>query len=178
MRDPCGRAFISRAVKGSKTKRRVPTRDPPFIFKLAAKPFAQPPANRSVARPYRRGLRGLRLGDAHVSDEFVFPDLVDHELQRHSRSPRVEVDGLIDCAVLLLETQVVYVERHGELILLNIRAAELDHEIADLRAIALPGERELEIIALAHPAELIDLVVIAGDQGAEFGAGHVEIVPR
>src|SRR5205807_5130382 len=90
---------------------------------------------------------------------------------------RIEVDGLIDRAVLLLETQVVYVERHGELLLLNISAAELDHEIADLRAIALAGERELDIIALAHPAELIDLIVVAGDQGSEFGAGHIEIVP-
>src|SRR4029077_10275057 len=74
--------------------------------------------------------------------------------------------------------QVVHVEGHAELILLNIRAAELDHEIANLRTSALASERELGIIALANPTKLIDLIVVAGDQGAEFGAGHFEIVSR
>src|SRR5437899_9986052 len=104
--------------------------------------------------------------------------MTDHEHQRHSGSASIEVDELVDSAVLFLQTQIVDVERHGELILLNVRGTELDHEIAHLRAIALSGERELEVVSLAHSAELIDLVVVACDEGAKFGAGHIQVVLR
>src|SRR5690348_2432951 len=135
------------------------------------------PAKTSVAYPHRGGL-GLPFGNAHVSLDFVFPDLIDHQLQRRPGSAHIKEDGLIDGSVLLLQAQVIHVERHGELLLFNIGAPKLDHDIADLRTIALAVERELSIIALAHAAEFIDLIMIAGDQSAEFGAGHLEIVPR
>src|SRR5580704_1439081 len=63
---------------------------------------------------------GMRLEDANVSDDFVLPNLVDHDLRRSPSSTRVEVDRFIDCSVFFLHTQVVYVKRDGELILLNV----------------------------------------------------------
>ena len=55
----------------------------------------------------------LRLDDAHVSDDFVLPNLVDHELRRSPSSTRVEVDRFIDGAVFFLHPQVVYVKREA-----------------------------------------------------------------
>src|SRR5579872_6616513 len=124
-------------------KRRVPTRDPPSLF-FSLGFFVRLPRQLLVICPYSRGLRGLRLRDTHVSHDFVFPDLVDHKFKGRPRAACVEVDGLTDRAVLLLETHVVYIESNRELILLHIGIAKLNHEVANFGTIALAAKRELE----------------------------------
>ena len=46
-----------------------------------------------------------------------------------------------------------------------------------LRA-ALAANGEFEIVALTHPAELIDFIVIAGDQRAHFALRHLQAAVR
>ena len=40
----------------------------------------------------------------------------------------------------------------------------------------LVGDGELDVIALAQAAQGLDVVVILGDQGAHFAAGHLQIL--
>ena len=47
---------------------------------------------------------------------------------------------------------------------------------ADLLRFAAADNGELDIVALAHAAEHIDLFMIARDQRAEFAASHLQVV--
>src|SRR5690348_14744544 len=57
----------------------------------------------------RIACRGCRsaLGHAQVARSAALGDFVDHEFQRGAATARVEEDGLVDRAVLLLEAVVI-----------------------------------------------------------------------
>ncbi len=79
---------------------------------------------------------------------------------------QVEEDRLVHGAVLLLEQAIFRSQIDAVLTSLLVYALELNGDIAHLLRLVLAGDGELDVIALAEPAELIDLIVVARDEGA------------
>src|SRR5690348_16012086 len=116
----------------------------------------------------RGGGGSRRFRSAEIAGRRSLRHLVDHEFQRRPAAPGIEENGLVDGAVFLLEGLVVGQDVDGELVLLGVGAFELDFDAPDFLRGSLAVDGELEIVASAHAAKLIDLVVVAGDQGAHF----------
>src|SRR6266436_10388728 len=105
--------------------------------------------------------RGLR--DAQVTCGGSLGNLVDHQFQGRAVPASVEKDRLIYGAILLLEAVVVCQDVDGVTVLLGVGVLQFDADGANLCRAALALHSELEVIALAHTAELIDLIMVARD---------------
>ena len=99
------------------------------------------------------------------------------QFKRPFRTRRVEEDRLIGGAVLLQDVHVVGIEHQAVLVVLDVRGLEREAQARDLLELVV-GERELEVIPLAELAKLFDLVMVAGNERAEFAASHAEVVAR
>ena len=64
---------------------------------------------------------------------------------------------------------------HAGAVLLLVGALEFDGDVANLLGLILAGDGEFDVVALALAAEDVDLVMVAGDQSAQFAASHVEV---
>src|SRR5712692_7756854 len=124
---------------------------------------------------HRRFGQRVRLRDAHVSADLVLANLVDHQLFRYASPRGVEENRLIEGAILLLEPLVLDNESYGVLAPLLVCRAEFDGNVAHLLRLAPPGNRELKIITLAETPELVDFVVVAGDERAHLAARHLQV---
>jgi len=117
---------------------------------------------------------GIGFRRAQVAGNLVFANVIHSELHWRSGAVNKELDRLVDGAILLIEPRIVHIERNGVQALLRVHVLELDHEVADSLTLVFLIDRELVIIALPHTAQLVDLIVILGDQRAKFSAGQGE----
>src|SRR5712692_541347 len=121
------------------------------------------------------GLLLVGLGDAQVARDFVFTDGVNNQLFRQTCPLDIEEDGLIGCPVPLLVPLILDGESDAELVPLLIDAADFHGDVADLLRFAFAVQSELDVITLALAAELFDVLMVAGDQRAEFALGHLQV---
>jgi len=131
----------------------------------------------SWRRSARRG-GARRLRHAQVARRRCLRYFVDHEFQRRVASAGVEEDRFVNRAVLFLEALVVGKHVDGVLVLLGVRVFQLDHNRAHAFRAGFARDRELKIIALAHAAQLVDFIVVTGDQGAHLATSHLDTVFR
>jgi hypothetical protein len=120
------------------------------------------------------GLR-IRLGNADVAANLILANLVHHYLFGYMCAGDVEENGLVKSAVLLFEALVF--DSHGEidLILLLVYALEFHSDVSDLLGLVLASDGEFDIVALAEAAELVDLIMVARDEGSHLALGHFQV---
>src|SRR6266852_2762008 len=118
--------------------------------------------------------RGLRC--AQIARGGSLGDLVNHQFQSRAVSASVEEDRLIHGAILLLEAVVVCQDVDGVTVLFGVSVLQLDADGANLCRTALALHGELEVIALAHAAELIDFIMVPRDERAHLAARHLDTV--
>src|SRR5437660_10963406 len=106
---------------------------------------------------YAQVARGGRLGN-----------LVDHQFQSRPGSSGVKEDRFVDRAIFLFEAVVICQHVDRVAVLLGVGVLELDLDGADLRRTALALHSELEIIARADAAKLIDFIMVPRNQRAHF----------
>src|SRR6266852_4417803 len=126
-------------------------------------------------RSARRG-RSRRLRCAQVARGGRLGDLVDHQLQSCACPAGVEEDWFVHRAILLLEAVVICQDVDRITVLLGVGVLQFDLDCADLRGTALALHGELEVIALAHAAELIDFIMVPRDERAHLAARHLNAV--
>src|SRR5579859_1134188 len=115
------------------------------------------------------------LRDADVAADLILANLVDHNLFRQMSAGEVEENGLVEGAVLLLKALVLDDHGYIDLVLLLVNAFELHGDVADLLRFILASDGEFDIIALAKAAELVDFIMISGDERAELALGHFQV---
>src|SRR5215472_10085772 len=116
------------------------------------------------------------LGYAQIATSGGLANLVDYQLKRLAAAAGVEEDRLINGTVFLLEVLVISEHVNGELVFLDVGVLQFHLHRADFLRAGFARDGELKVIALAHAAQLIDLVVVARDQGAHFAASHLQVV--
>ena len=90
----------------------------------------------------------------------------------------MEEDWLIDGQILLFDARIVNDQRNAEALLVWIRAYKVDHEGPYLLGFVLGVDGELDVVAFAEMTKLIDILVIASDQRAEFTTRHFQVILR
>src|SRR5579871_2480316 len=88
--------------------------------------------------------RASALRHADITRHFVLADAVHNKLIGLAASARVVEDRLVHGALALFRSDIVHGERHVELILLLIHAAQLDSNVAYLLGLAAAVNRELD----------------------------------
>src|SRR5260370_11332215 len=131
-----------------------------------------PPGRRGA----RRGCSCCRLRNTQVARGSRLGDLVDHQLQSRARPAGIEEDRLVHRTILLFEAGVIRQDIDRVAVLLGVGGLHFDLNAPHLRPTALPLHTELEVIALAHAAELIDFIVVPRDERAHLAAGHLNAV--
>src|SRR5208282_977463 len=116
------------------------------------------------------------LGDAQIAADLVLANLVDDEFLRLMSAAQVEEERLIDGAILVLGGLVLDGQDEVGAVLLLVGALEFDGDNTDLLGLILAGDGEFDVVALALAAEHVDLVMVTGNQGAQFAASHVEVI--
>src|SRR6266446_7296608 len=117
----------------------------------------------------------VSLGDADVAADGVFAELVDDQLFGNLGAAQIEEDRLVHVAILLFDFAVL--GGHGDAVLraLFVDALEFDSQVANLLGLILAGDGEFHVVAFAKAAELINFVVIAGNERTHFTASHFQV---
>src|SRR5882724_9396786 len=123
----------------------------------------------------RRGRSRIRLGNADVAADGVLANFVDDKFLRNLGAVQVEEDRLVHGAVLLLEQAVFRGQIDAVLPLLFVHGLEFDGDVANLLRLVLAGDGELDVIAFAEAAELVNFIVVARDEGAHLAGSHLEV---
>src|SRR6266446_7129135 len=133
--------------------------------------------NRYLAAGLGAGGGHLRIGlrDADVSADGVLPYLVDDEFFGNVRAGEVEEDGLVHGTVLLLEELVFNGYGRIELVVLLVDTLQFNSDIAYLLRLVSAHEGEFNVVPFAEAAELVDFVVVAGDERAHLTASHFQV---
>ena len=115
--------------------------------------------------------------NAQIAGDFILVDGVDDDFHRCATAAlRVQEDGLIDVAALLVGALVVGYDGDVELVLFGVGVAQSDCYVADFLVFVPAVNGELSVIAFAELAEFVNFIVILGDESAEFAARHLQIV--
>ncbi len=111
------------------------------------------------------GRGGGVFGSGEVAGDGVFgTDGVDYDLEKEGVLAGVELQGLVEVAVLLFVELVVREDIEGEAALFVVGLFEFEADGADGFTLAL-GDGELVDVAVSAVLEDFQLVVIAGDEG-------------
>src|SRR5580704_10145716 len=115
-----------------------------------------------------RARLSVSLRYAQVATDRVLANLIDHDLFRHMRARHIEEDRLIDVAVLFFVALIFHRVNHVHAAALFIYALKFYGHVTDLLWLIFAGYREFHVVALAHAAEYVDFVMVAGNQGSQF----------
>src|SRR5260221_12575729 len=126
----------------------------------------------------RSGRSRIRLGNADVAADGVLANFVDDKFLRDLGAMQVEEDRLVHGAVLLLEQAVFRGQIDAVLTLLFVDGLEFDGYIANRLRLVLGGDGELDGIAFAEAAELVNFIVVPRDERAHLAAGHFQVFAR
>src|SRR5260221_11463123 len=121
------------------------------------------------------GRSRIRLGNADVAADGVLANFIDDKFLRDLGAMQVEEDRFVHGAVLLLEQAIFGGQIDAVLLLLFVDGLEFDGDIANLLRLVLAGDGELDVIAFAEAAKLVNFIVVARDECAHLAAGHLEI---
>src|SRR5215470_1545105 len=120
------------------------------------------------------------LRRAKVAGGFVLVYGPDDQLVQHTIAPRIELDGLADVAVFLLDGFVVGGNIQSKFATLWICLAQLQAHARDRLGPRALDERELVIITIAFVLKDFKIITCSGDQSALHsqvanGAGELRL---
>src|SRR6266446_5682040 len=124
----------------------------------------------------RRSRLRIRLRDAEVAADRVLANLVDHDFFGNVRTREVEEDWLVHGAILLFEALVFDGYSSAELVALLVHAPEFDGDIPNLLRLAPAGDGEFNVVPFAEAAELVNFVMVAGDERTHLAARHLQVL--
>src|SRR5882757_4748718 len=133
------------------------------------------PGNLAARLCGRRSRLGIRLRDAEVAADRVLANLVDHDFFGNVRTREVEEDWLVHGAILLFEALVFDGYSSAELVALLVHAPEFDGDIPNLLRLAPAGDGEFNVVPFAEAAELVNFVMVAGDERTHLAARHLQV---
>jgi len=114
----------------------------------------------------------------YVAADLVLADLIDHHLFRQTSA------GSCRRRPVLFSARFFFQKRLSSTVITTLYwlrfwlmlSAPRSH--FDLLRFFLPCDGEFNVIALAQPAELVDLIVIARNQGSHLAACHLQVFAR
>src|SRR5260370_439998 len=122
----------------------------------------------------RRSRLRIRLRDAEVAADRVLANLVDDDFLGDVRAREVEEDWLVHGAILLFKSLVFDGHGGAELVALFVHATQFHSDIPNLLRLAPAGDGEFNVVPFAEAAELVDFVMVAGDERTHLAARHLQ----
>src|SRR6267143_3936148 len=118
----------------------------------------------------------IRLRDAEVAADRVLANLVDDDFLGDVRAREVEEDWLVHGAILLFEALVFDGYGGAELVVLFVHATQFHSDIPNLLRLAPAGDGEFNVVPFAEASELVNFVMVAGDERTHLAARHLQVL--
>src|SRR6267154_3956632 len=123
----------------------------------------------------RRSRLRIRLRDAEVAADRVLAKLVDYDFFVNVRTREVEEDWFVHGAILLFEALVCDGYGGAELVTLFVHATQFHSDIPNLLRLAPAGDGEFNVVPFVEAAELVNFVMVAGDERTRLAARHLQV---
>ena len=126
----------------------------------------------------RSRLAGGNLGDtlrgADVTFHLIGPYFIHNQFIGLLRSLDVEDNRLVHAPVLLFNLEVVNGHGDGKAIALQIGLLQIQAHVGNLSGLTFV-ECEFEVLTLTRLPQVFDVVMVPGNQRAQFTAGHTQV---